>query len=307
MEKTWRDWLRYTLTTQLFLIIGLWVTASLIIDFNRLWRNRRKSDLDFSKKWMKITAICLSFAVTLHFVDGVMEEIYVDLYNPDVCGVSKYIKAITGSFGFMFSYLVFWLRQRSLYCEPAMKHLTSALFRASSVVAFALIITYPVVSIGIYGATLTFAVVESGCAIVSSTIDPRIIWIYTAVSSFMMQIILLGLFLLPLYKHKAVMSGSGRDCNHLKPIIHRSLKTAIVCALSDTGTATLAAANVLNDGFTIGISMQISMLINLMAVVFSFSNWKRIIFWTPFRTAPVNTQRDSEIECSIVQSKPSKR
>ncbi|XP_039261549.2 uncharacterized protein LOC120337731 isoform X2 [Styela clava] len=274
-----KNWLRHIFLTDVTLAIVLYITVRLSMDVHQA---RKSTVKELSGKryryLMKVTTLLLSISVALHLADGIFEEVIVDYYLPDMCGFSKCVKAITGSLAFMFSYLVMWLRQRSIYSDAAIRHLTTPIFRALSFVVVFLLVASPVTNTIIYIASFSFEVVATGCAIVGSSINPETPWIIIGVTSAVMQIILLGLFLQPLLRHQFNMNGMPAGNFNLKPLIMRAFITALICTITDTGTAILAASSVFNDGVTIGVAMQISTLLNLLMVILSFPDWKKTVF-----------------------------
>ncbi|XP_039268335.2 uncharacterized protein LOC120343265 [Styela clava] len=277
-DQLYRNWLTLVAVTGCGFILNLYIVIAMIIHLSRM-KNLSKS---LKKKGPKRYRILMEISLLITacmvlFNTPATEKIIVELYVPSLCPVMRRIRGTAGSFVFLFSYLTLWFRQRSIYNDPAMRHLTTKTTRTLSIVVVFLLTLSPLTTFLIYVSAYTFAVVDSGCAIVSSTVNPQAMWIVIGSTSLLMQFMLLWLFVIPLYKHKSNLTQGGNLGNRLKikSITRRAFITGLACSITDTLSVAMAASSVLRDGVTLPLSMYITLLVNLLMVLLSFPDWKK--------------------------------
>lgn len=301
-KEDYQNWLMSVIYSSIILSLSLYMTIMLFIELCKFKRKNRLENTIAVKYglYMRITSVILGVTVMMNC--PLIENILVEIFFPSLCGIVRRFRGTGGSFTLMFSYGVMWFRQRSIYSDRAMKHLTTPITRTLSTLVGILVIILPTAIWLIYIISLKFKVIHFGCAIVYSYIPPRIMWIGIGLSSMLLQSIMLGLFLLPLHKHRSNMlnlTNSPSVGKHLLPIIRRAFITALVCAISDTTSSFMSSSAVLKNGMVIPITMLTSSFINLLMVVMSFPEWKRTMF--PYcvnairKMGEANTQEKDEI------------
>lgn len=243
------------------------------------------------KKWIKIVSLGCSVISAFAFLSDWFEEIVVDYFAHNLCTATMYAKVAIGRSAFSLSYLVFWLRQRSIYSNPALRDFTSPFLRAASWAALSISLAFPFIIFGMRTGASTFAFGLRGCGVVFSTIPSGISWYLSSIASVVTQFCLLWPFVRPLMNHTSEMREDGVK---LKPVIIRSLVCASVCAGTDIVAFTICSIDAIRNGFIIGTSVQGSIVINMIAVVVAFPNWKKIVF-------PCRKARDKQIDGNVVR------
>lgn len=76
-------------------------------------KNRKKKLSRFAK-WIQTSAILGAVFTAVSLLMDIKETVF-DYLSHDLCPAIQLTKMILGSVALYFSYLVFWLRQRSLY------------------------------------------------------------------------------------------------------------------------------------------------------------------------------------------------
>ncbi|XP_077968274.1 uncharacterized protein LOC144422207 [Styela clava] len=207
-------------------------------------------------------------------------EVFLQDTEMDKCDVFGKVKFAAVFFHVASVYLFLWIKQRVCYLNPAMKHLTSKLTRIVSWLSFAGICFTLVGGTYFFMGTRTYGKTDVGCNVLSFTVDPKIPWVFYAASSSFFQILLLGLFIFPLIKHRTISNVITNRNRHRQffLIIRRSLFACVVCVFSDAICAALLLS--IKDPYNvvpIGVFI-INLQVNLISVVVSFSGWKSIIY-----------------------------
>lgn len=254
----------------LYLSLSLWITVAQLVEYFR-----SKASGKISSKHIKVLTIICAFSSACTFAVDIFEELAVDYVVHDICSAIKLIKVIMGSTALSFSYLVFWRRQRSLYQEPRLSHLTNPVLRALSWISLCLCLFFPAANWSIYAGAYSFGVKTSGCTVLRSTIAPRTPWIISAVGSILIHSLLLWPFIRPIMKHASSRQAVDVDFNS---IIKRSLACASVCAISDITAFTLCAIFIGTRGDVVGAAIQLTIVINMTATVVAFPGWQRTMF-----------------------------
>nr|XP_039258369.1 uncharacterized protein LOC120334919 [Styela clava] len=299
-EKHYRNWMTIVIVSGCGFVINVYVIIAMIIYLSKLKNLKKSLKENGSKRYRAVMEICLLITACLTLMNTpATEKILVDIYFPQICSISRRFRGTGGSYNFLFIYLNLWLRQRSIYNDPAMKHLTTKITRTLSFVVLFLLIISPLSTHIIYVSAYTFAVVDTGCSIVASTVNPQAMWIVIGSTSLLMQCLLLWLFVLPLYKHSAnapQVGSSSSSQAKIKAITKRAFITRLVCSITDTVSVIMAASAVLKDGITLPLAMYISLLVNLFMYVVSFPDWERLML--PCCISAFRNRNQSEREVS---------
>lgn len=273
VEKTWQEWLIFAFTTGLFLTVSTWMAVALTKEY--LFPLDGKKKKSRFAEWIQISSTLCTITTAVSFVVDFIEEIVVDYYAHELCRGIKLTNVILRFAAIYFSYLVFWLRQRSLYNQPGLRHLISPPLRVLSWISLLVSLAFPFVNCCIYLSAYAFAVTPSGCTVVGSTIPANVSWIVSAAGSVVTHASLLCAFVRPLMKHEAAKDVRGVD---LTPVIVRSLVCASICAVSDVVAFTVCAIYIKKLGVAIGISVGGTITINMLMTVVAFPRWRETVF-----------------------------
>lgn len=124
-----------------------------------------------------------------------------------------------------------------------------------------------------------------GCDVDFSYVDPSIVWVYYAIATTTFQIMLMGLFIYPLVKHRSIAAHAhraGTRGRRLLPLIRRSFTTCCVCILTDIVSSLVVL--LVKDSYNITpiAAYNINLVTNLICIILSFAWWRKILF--PYRT-----------------------
>nr|XP_039252745.1 uncharacterized protein LOC120330000 [Styela clava] len=232
---------------------------------------------------IKVTRLTLAIICNLKFLTGSLLRVLVDVYHPEYCHIHFRWTVFSSCLAVFISYLTVWLRHRVIYNIPAIKHLTNYITR---IVSILVIFLAAAIQIGI-GSTVIpsfrTAVTQYGCLAVGSKMPMQIPWLIFSVSSVVMQLMMLGLFIYPLQRHQRNIGGDGVD--DLTPMLKRALYTTVVCCASDTATSILV---VIIGNSIASISMETTLFVNLMMILVCFPEWKTTLFPCIIMTSEIN-------------------
>ncbi|XP_039252429.2 uncharacterized protein LOC120329716 [Styela clava] len=217
--------------------------------------------------------------------------------NTDLgCDLSIKFKLAAYALSLMAVYLVLWLRQRTFYQHPRLKHLSSKLVRVISWTMCILIVTGTVSTAILFFSVGRYVGVPDGCVVKKSEVT-SIRWIILIGCTTFFQICLLTLFVYPLVKHNmSVRSGStcGNNKNNpIIPLIRRATITSAICVTTDIAFALIIL--ILNREIVTMSTFiyDVNIVINTMLIIFSFPDWKiRLMPWR------VNSNEEQPTELS---------
>ncbi|XP_039258382.2 uncharacterized protein LOC120334931 [Styela clava] len=299
-EKHYRNWLTIVIVSGCGFVINVYVIIAMIIYLSKLKNLKKSLKENGSKRYRAVMEICLLINASAALMNTpATEKILVDIYFPQICPISRGIRGFGGSSSVLFNYLNLWLRQRSIYNDPAMKHLTTKVTRTLSFVVLFLVAVTPISSYVIFVSAYTFSVVDTGCSIVASTVNPQAMWFAVGLNSLLMQCLLLWLFVLPLYKHSANAPHGGSSSSSqakIRAITKRAFIKGLISSITDTVSVIMAASAVFKDGITLPLAMYISVLVNLIMYVVSFPDWERLML--PCCISAFRKRNQSEREVS---------
>ncbi|XP_076823070.1 uncharacterized protein LOC143469304 [Clavelina lepadiformis] len=288
-----RPWLRDELFAAILTVIAFYLVVALSI-FEV--RSRRKVDqgkkkgfgqklLDFSSKG----SLCL-VAVIFAFIRCLCEQIELRLGRKSDLACLIYLHQLVEVFHLALTslYLILWTRQLKMYRHRALRHLGSPFLRAISVLVLFGILGTSIASAASYLSTFTMISSPVGCVYdlsypngVPSSLPGYLLFAI----SFIFQSCLLALLVYPLAKHYHLQICCCRvemppKQEKIKKTIIRLCVCTLVCVLSDLVSSALLIF--LHDGispiFFWANIYTTNLLINIVAVVISFADWKRRLF-----------------------------
>ena len=199
----------------------------------------------------------------------------------DYCNTIVKIKVALSAIAILGIYVFLWIRQRFCYSDPAMAHLSSRATRYLSIASLALLILAQLVGSVLFLATRFYKITYRGCYNYANTIPAELPWIWNILGTLGSQIMLLLLFLYPLTRHKSLVSSTTPFRTFL-PVIQRAMVTASICVVSDLVSSLLILLVSDTDDIIPTLAYDISIVINVICVILSYSDWKSRIF-APFR------------------------
>lgn len=212
------------------------------------------------------------------FMYGVLESVerYLAQYPDDiprnVFDVLFSLTSILYAASLITVYAILWLRQRCLYNKPALAHLTSTYTRIAS--------KYLIIVIVVLGIAILVSTVTANWLQICRGRCLEVLTFCTILGApVLVQILLLALFLFPLFKHQS--SNQSVSVNYV-PLMKRIAILTTVCLVTDIAT-TLLAVFLLEPAF-----LGINLVTNLLCVIFSTSDWKNRL-WPC--TSPLNDAR----------------
>nr|XP_039258352.1 uncharacterized protein LOC120334901 [Styela clava] len=205
------SWITNILATSIYLAIGFYIFGVLTIGMQKRIDKRKTKESTAKRigKLMVIMRYILTICFLINCLSNLVEKFVVEKYEPQICPVTKYSKTLSGVLVLSISYFVLWLRQRLLYENKNIEHLTTGLSRALSVVVLVFILATAVGNPTAYIAGYRIDMSQYGCAVVQSWLPNGSMWIGFAVCSMVMQATLLYLFLQPLVRHRRNVGGAA--------------------------------------------------------------------------------------------------
>lgn len=233
-----------------------------------------------SLDWLKIAA---SIFILLRSVSDVVRLVYTK-YTGLYCKSILIIQLSLHAFAMISSYSFLWLRQRILYRLPAIRTVTSKYVLTLSWTVLIFMI------IGVIGVVMTFIfafVIEiepSGNGSNNNHshyyMPKEVPWCLLGVVTVAIQLMNLTLFIYPLWKQKHALKSSytirGSSRRNITLVIHRVIKSAVVCILADITAASVSAG--VRVAIVGELAYNISLSLTLIGIVCSFADWKDQLF-----------------------------
>ncbi|XP_077968189.1 uncharacterized protein LOC144422172 [Styela clava] len=253
-----------------YALVMTYIIITLTIDIRRrknVSGNRASKNLGTA---IKIVRYIFAWDLLLVAIHSGVEKYIVEMYFPELCSISHFLYFFCTSTASIFSYLILWLRQRLLYQEQAMKHLTTCSTRFLSIASLILVISLPSTLIFLSPISAEIGMTERGCGIVRIRvkINYTAFWISYGVWTIFTQMVLLYLYLLPIFKHK---ENAGNASRELMPVLKKAAIAASLCFLSDT------MATIFIVLFTSKLALLANQIFNLIMTIMAFVDWKRML------------------------------
>lgn len=225
----------------------------------------------------KIAMFTMGCAVFSTFVFGadVFEEIVIDYFAQHLCSAAKYAKIVSSHAALVSSYMVFWERHKTLYDEPALKHLTSPCLRSSSRVSYVTLFAVPFSKMCMHMLDFTFSVTPNGCDATRSSIPREVTLITSILAAIAVHSLLLYPFVRPLMKHS---EETRVQTSYIKPLVIRSLVCGLISAIADIVTFSFYAMKMMRTGYIAKIFVHGCITTTVIMTVVAFPTWQSTVF-----------------------------
>ena len=282
----------------LCMIIALYITCALIFHEKFIksnWKRKKFSQMSLAKKYGLLSRfLCVLIGIvsllrhiittTQILIDNTVELNNINssnlLYLKNVCPRISRAGNIVLILGLNLVYLVLWLRQRIFYAQPILKVFNGKVVQQLSnfiIVVWVICLT----SIGVSYFVVVRYEYSDGfiCVITNATAFGYefIVGSWAAVSV-VMEVILLGLFIHPLYKRNFWSSETHNQKAHLQNKIKKAVILSIICLVSDIVLPLFIKVLLTPEGDMVFTFYNINLVVNHLAIVGCFYQWKMIFF-----------------------------
>ena len=230
-----------------------------------------------------------------------------------VCVILSSVGSVSIATGSGIVHIFLWLRQRIFYADPILKTLNSKWLQLfSSALVFVLVLFWPTMGIA-YFAKVSFQYgIADFCVYVINSGDEWAYAHYVAawfVTSGVLQVSLLGLFIYPMLKTNKPFLGlenqvEGRRKNGLMKKVKKAVILASVCLGTDIFSGIVLAAMFQEHSNSPLFMININLIINHVAVIACFDQWKNIVMpWS--KKSRTNTKSTTLSASTKSQPEPS--
>ncbi|XP_076813931.1 uncharacterized protein LOC143460344 [Clavelina lepadiformis] len=271
--------------TCLLVVMGIYLVVCLLFyeyrvglknrQVGRLNRQRNNLNHDRVADWMRWLCLIASIFALVRFILAVV-EIELGQSSSTICDPIRKSKGVLLCVSFSSLYLVLWIRQRMLYRTPTMLHLSNKIIQFFSSSVVALVVMSGVFTLLLYMFTRGYQSTVSGCDLQWSSIWIGLPSLLLAIFTLLFQVMLLGLLIYPLYKHRVAMKSVVSNClNKEIEVIKRVTLATFVAAVTDgiVGLINLGIFGLLS-GIGYQLIYDVDILVNLLAVICSFADWR---------------------------------
>ncbi|XP_076813923.1 uncharacterized protein LOC143460338 [Clavelina lepadiformis] len=231
--------------------------------------NRQRKHLIYDRvaDWMRWLCLIASILALVRLCLEIV-EIKLGQSSSTICDPIRKFKAVLLCAVITCLYLVLWLRQRMLYRTPAMLHLSNKIVQFFSRSVIIIMTIASVLTISLYVGSRGYQSSGSGCRLKWSSIWTKLPGLLQFIFTTLFQVILLGLFIDPLHKHRVAMKTviSKTSNKETDPIKRVTIATSVA---------------VVSDAVT-------DMLVNILAIICSFADWRT-------RMAPFLVRQDKVV------------
>ncbi|XP_002124285.2 uncharacterized protein LOC100182603 [Ciona intestinalis] len=257
----------------------LYVTISMMI---YSIRKELKSDQVYRRKYnilMKVLSILGGFSV-LSF--NVVQMPFVVRLPMGYCPVYECLRVIFFGLGILSTYGVFWVRMlTTFYLDPVLKENIGRWLHIFSRVTFVVLLIGAAASTGLFLSPLRYRWNPTGCA-VDETIDVGTKWGIVALTTFVCQASLLFYFIYPIYMHRRRMLTEGIEQNNAMPLVKQLAITMAVCVAVNVICYSVVIVYKSPMVFLSHLALNVNLLVHLCALLYSFTDWKRVMTPTCF-------------------------
>lgn len=261
------------------LFSAIYVLVFLVVYERKMKLNNEEISRNRSKmnNWLRWLCLSGTFLALLRYIFDFV-EIFEKNFWISPCVWIRQAKAILQSGSISCLYLILWLRQYSLYRSPCFHHLSNRVVRFCSRAILVIMVVCNVIVVVLYLATRAYHSSTRGCVLRCTDVWSKLpgVLLFTFTASF--QTILLGLLLYPLYKHKH--TSSSLYGNRKQFLVMKRVTVATLVVVLGSGIVGILGITVLSGNY--GALRQVvygfDMMVTLLAVIFSFSDWKVRLF-----------------------------
>ena len=282
-------WYFLQFATVVYFIVGTYILVALIR--YELIKGKFKGPYMTPSFWMKIEAmmsgLCIvgcTLSTQIHLLLLIVPENSMD--KTSVCITSFRAHAMLFYLGVISTYIFLWLRQYEFYQNSSFRYLNNTATRIVSGTTITLIVLYRVSSIAVISISDTARWSKDiGCTFHKPSMVTSV---YTAVADGASVITTLALFVLFLYPLIAMYKeerdsntdGSSNNKNEVKSAIRITVVSVVACVLSDFagGMLTYKYFGKKVPNFFLTSWYDLSLLVNLIALVFTYGESRSILF-----------------------------
>ena len=244
------------------------------------------------KEWPSsvINLTLLGSALSL-LINSLIDIPLVTALKDPFCEIQSRIKDVTFGSALFFTYFVLWFRVfTAFYRNEFLKNDLNKAAQVINLTAMPLLTIMGTTLVILFLTHPASKATAEGCAC-KSVIDRKTYvqhWIAVFVCTTLFQCVLLFSLMYTLYFHRKKMLRSGFDQAYIIPIIKRAVVAAGACITSDLLNFVFTAVYNGSTLYADHLAYSINLFANLMASLFSFTNWRDLLF--PFRK---NLNRDN--------------
>lgn len=244
----------------------------------------------------RIIAMSIFASFTGFLTIGIDFRLFFGRNDDFGCEFSKKYRSFVQGLNIVGIYLVLWMKQRTFYEDPRLKHLSSKFTRILSVfiavlLAVAVLGTYVLFAVGVEYVGSPYGCLIRGVIAGVTTLRNVIL----IVGTIFFQLCFLGLFLYPLIKHQMNIRIAKplNEQNRIIKLIKRSTILTAVCIVSDLLSA-ITVIFVDDRGSVKVLVYDIDIVINVISVILCFVDWRDRVM--PWRLKAAGANRVVEIE-----------
>ncbi|XP_076813927.1 uncharacterized protein LOC143460343 isoform X1 [Clavelina lepadiformis] len=288
MQEPDEDTVEYVsvlVSTCLLLVMGIYLVVCLLFyeyrvgiknrQVGQLNRQRNNLSHDRVSDWMRWLCLIASILELVRLSLAIV-EIKLGQSSSTICDPIAKFQAAFLCAVFTCIYLVLWLRQRKFYRTPAMLHLSNKIIQFFSSSVIALVVMSTLIALLLYMFTRGYHSTVSGCDLQWNSIWTMLPALLVALLTVLFQVMLLGLLIYPLHKHRVAMKSVVSNCLHKEiQVIKRVTLATFVAAVTD------GIVGLITSGIFVSLShiaqqviYDVDVLVNILAVICSFADWR---------------------------------
>ena len=263
------------------------------------------SSSDQAMSVINFATICGAIFV---FVYVTMEIPLLTPQNDFFCHICNRTKVVLYGGSVFCVYFVLWYRVHSAFYGNAItKHTISKPLQVLNYIAIVFIILMAGINLIIFLFAPVNLIISISCACQSISLNENssIKWIVFVISTTAGQFILLFILIYPLYLHKKKVLNHHTDQKFIIPVVKRAVAVAGVCVLSDLLTFGFSLFYYGETLYIHHIVYSCNLMVNLMGVFLTSSNWREKLF--PFKSNTDQTGTTSKTtDCNSERSSNTK-
>ncbi|XP_002129542.2 uncharacterized protein LOC100182447 [Ciona intestinalis] len=215
-------------------------------------------------------------AEMIYFAIGLIP---LHLFGEPACSIGQRITISCGVIVLGCVYFGLWFRIYTIfYHEQIIKKNLHIVVRAIGKISFVFFVVMLVTNTIVFMWAPAYETTSAGCLKVEQKDSSTLKWSLLVSSTVLFQATLLFMFIYPLWLHRKDSLVQGFDSKRTIPIIKRVLVTSIICILSDGCNAIFALTNKNSYWYIRHLVYGLNILVNLLAFIFSFVDWKKTLF-----------------------------
>ncbi|XP_018670854.2 uncharacterized protein LOC108950223 [Ciona intestinalis] len=282
---TWSEIKGLWLTSMIFsytfsILVGYIFVSNLYFSVGvRRALSNSSAQVTTSRKCNLAMDILYFVAILAIFVFISMELPLVTVQHGIFCAVYEKIKCVCFGLAQLGVYSVFWLRLlTAFYLNTILRNHISKVMQMFVRATCWFLIIMTIVNTSIFLYAPPYLTSRVGCLKVSSIGGFHPKWAVLIITTTFCQGCLLFYFMYPILLHKKNMSMTGVKTKSLVTLVKKLLIVMIICMTSNFIGYSFLAFYKSVTAYETHLVFSIGLLIHLMALVFSFKNWRRRIF-----------------------------